>query len=190
MSRNFIERLKANQEPWSNFPIATDANARVILQPNEKILSETIRVNSVGSSHHFIYKGDSEWRPSDATLGKYGLVSDSRWELTVTDKRIIFWLPTVSNIFGKMKEKPGRATGGCLLFKEHYEIDRDGELWLAFRLDIDSVVTDSVGLEIEFRSEKDARQFSSLFAEQKSAGLEGEGYKYYLEMSQLRCRYF
>ena len=109
----FIQDLKANDtgknQRYPDGLYATDSNARLVLVNGEKVQN--------------MLKYPSGIRgilvPNDRQPMVYPNPTDMmQWEITFTDKRILYWSPMSSGLFSGLKMKPGRSTGGFIEYND------------------------------------------------------------------------
>ena len=158
---SFVSSLKADQESKDSRKLNTDSSARLIIPAKE--IDDAVRLRAAAVGSYFRIHNKPDWTP-DPEVGTDGRVVDPRWEVTVTTERVVIWSPLSSAMFGGMKERPGKATGGFMGFDYIDQIDRDGQFGLTFRVDKGEVFTDSMALGLEFPDAQTAKQFSEALA--------------------------
>ncbi|MCL2756944.1 MAG: hypothetical protein FWD43_02550, partial [Coriobacteriia bacterium] len=107
--------------------------------------------------------GNPQWIPHPE-LGVDGMLEDSQWELFITSERIVLWSRLSTDMFGKPKEKSGRATGGAIDYDDIDQISRNGERGLIFVTEKGGAFIDMMALELQFPNLQAAAWFSSNLA--------------------------
>jgi hypothetical protein len=160
-----VDSLKANQKNELHIKFETDSSARIIIPAEEAEQAVQLKLKSVASYCHRI--GSSDWTPNPE-LGQTGLIRDDRWELTITPKQIVVWSPLTTGMFGGIKEKQGKATGGVVPFDyidQIDRIDRETSAILTFRIAKGDILTDGMAIELEFQDKNSASEFCTVLSE-------------------------
>ena len=122
MSHPVVQHLRANHtenhlaREYRDGLFETDHTARFVLQPGEAAI--TTLNQPAGIRGVFAQRGGRPVVLCDRT----DLLN---WEITVTDRRVLFWSAMSSGLLTGFKHKPSKATGGYL---EHQHITELGLL--------------------------------------------------------------
>lgn len=101
-----ISALDRNAEEVIPFP-ATDDMAKISIKPQDGQVKE-YTVDKVDCRDMANGRNDITFWLDD--------VREGSWKVIVTDQRVCVWNPYSKGLFGKPKEKPGKASGGHIGF--------------------------------------------------------------------------
>jgi hypothetical protein len=103
----------------------TDAQARVSLAAGEADGAMTLGLPWVNAAYQ-TRRRPGVWVGSFSDSPTAEQQREARWEVTFLASRLVVWSPLAVNLFGKMKERPGAASGGHVLYRWIDEIEVGG----------------------------------------------------------------
>jgi len=109
----YLGVVKANQ-PTTQAGLPTDTAGRFVLPDQDAKTAVSFPFAALILLSH---KRNREWQ-LDAHIGARGVLTDERWELTITDEYMTFWNPLSDSAFSGFKARAGKATAGIILFND------------------------------------------------------------------------